>query len=285
VAVVGDEEGERISASTEARTMPGIIMNHAGAESAPREDAHHPGVAKSSTVENTVHGINGGAVMPLSSKTLDLRNGVEANGASVHSEQQKREAGVLLDLPPEVRQLLESDLVSFPRLIQRAAQQCYSSLAQILREMSELPNAPLQNQVNVNGGTSLIHRDGDNKIEVPNKKLKMIQFTDEQQTIFAKLLIIAQWAPHTPDVRKLMQLWAWIKQQSDIHEQAPLRTRWLLSLSRPWKEPPPDIRTALEVLSTGKADWMPDVSCNIVKIILISHCSHVTVQQEASSED
>jgi mediator of RNA polymerase II transcription subunit 14 len=237
--------------------MPGLlVMNHHSADGVPSRDAQ-PRAGDALSGRSDKPTING-----------DVRNGappVTANGFRPPEDGQLKDSRPTLDLPPEVRLQIQEELFSFPKMVQRAAQQCFSNLGKLLAEMADMPNGP---DPGANGINSRLATNGARREDnlQNNKKVRMLKFTDTQQSIFAKLLIMAQWTPHMDEVRRLVDVDKWLHMREIDYD---FFRNSMLELSRQgryYREPNPDIRTALEVLSTGKAPWMPDVclQCNLL---------------------
>lgn len=78
--------------------------------------------------------------------------------------------------------------------------------------------------------------------------------------MFIKLWILSQWSRQAEDVSKLIDIWTWQREAMEKFENAAYFTGDIKISMQSAKMPNPDIKTALEVLSTGKASWMPDLN-------------------------
>lgn len=243
--------------------MPGLVMNQHSAEDAVARDGQARSADDAAAAKVGKPFLNGGAVLPQRDGASSLPNGALANGIQHHQNGELTNRTVTsLDLPPEIHMQIQEELFDFPKLIQRAAQQCYSGLAKLLAEMADMPsttdtNGPLLNGINGRLAVNGARREDNNPAN--NKKARLFEFTNSQQAIFSKLLIMAQWTPHMAEVRRLMDVEKWLRMREIDYEAG---RKSMLDLSRQgrfYREPNPDIRTSLEILSTRKASWMPDL--------------------------
>ena len=166
-------------------------------------------------------------------------------------------------LPPELQHFEESYL-PLSTLIERVAQQCYTGLDDTIQKMAERPrdegqqpNTPVVNGIGhysaTNGATQI------SKEDLRKRTLLMI-FARDQRDKLIKLMVLTQWSRQVGDVSKLIDIWNWLSNQMRTQEEA---ANWIGQVKInmiPMKQNNPDIRTALEVLTSGKASWMPDVS-------------------------
>jgi mediator of RNA polymerase II transcription subunit 14 len=163
-------------------------------------------------------------------------------------------------LPPEI-QHLAAQYHPLSTLLSRTSQECFNMLSEKLTAMADMPVAPqpsgpLTNGVGVHATTNGAGNTSKNNVE---KKRLLMKFAEDQRAKFIKLLVISQWARRAPEIVKIIDLKAWADMQiaeldavvSDIGVM-----RLAMGNAR---QPNPDIKTALEILSTGKASWMPDM--------------------------
>ncbi|KAH8727122.1 mediator complex subunit MED14-domain-containing protein [Phaeosphaeriaceae sp. PMI808] len=103
----------------------------------------------------------------------------------------------------------------------------YNELLETLQNMAELP---------------LVQQTNENADANKRKKLLLMKFAQDNRAKFIKLLKAAA------DVSKLIDIFSWAREQNDHMD-------FLFSSAA--GERNPDIPTALAIMSTGKASWMP----------------------------
>ena len=133
-------------------------------------------------------------------------------------------------------------------LIQRVAQETFNELDDLITSNADLP--PSQ----VNG-----HGPGQPSQMVVNKKTKIWDFAQRNRAKLIKLLVLSDWGRRAEDVSRVIDINNWIMTQKSCFKDA---ASWMGELKRimnQWKEAPPDVKTALETLSTGKAAWINDL--------------------------
>ena len=205
---------------------------------------------------NTVAHINGGQ----DSNRTSI-NGVQA---CIPDTQLNSAAGIgeLIDqLPPEIDHITYGFL-SLSTLITRLVQETFNGLTDVINEMSDLqvsqptmntPFAQANPQVNGNGVVNNSHAN-------VQKKLRMLNFAQDYRAQFIKILVLSNWSRQAKAISKVIDLKIWLDGQKQLFQDA---IWWMGELKRtlgPRKMPNPDLKTALEALSLGKASWLPDVS-------------------------
>jgi len=243
--------------------MPGrLIMEHEGADNAPTSKG--PGAAQTT---------NGVAPHSQSDGLSGAPNGYIPNGHSVPSENMAVSSSMLA-LPPEIRQVMldsgpppEIEHITegfqpLGKLIGRAAQECYNELAEVLDEMAQMQvpqqaNGSLPNGVNHNAGAAGAGVATPTGVQ---KKTMLMSFAHRRREMFIKLWILSQWSRQAEDVSKLIDIWTWQRATMDKFNNAAHFIADIKLSTHNAKMPNPDMKTALEVLSTGKASWMPDLN-------------------------
>lgn len=91
------------------------------------------------------------------------------------------------------------------------------------------------------------------------KKKALLDFVQSTHADWVKALVITNWSRRSDDVSKTIDLNVYTNQQKSfydmlIHEMAELKRG--LGQAR---LPNPDLKTAVQILSTGKAPYMPEV--------------------------
>lgn len=167
-------------------------------------------------------------------------------------------------IPPELQHFEESYL-PLSTLIERVAQQCYNGLEDTIQKMAERPREEAQQS-----GTPMVNGIGHHNAatggaalskEDLRKRTLLMTFARDQRDKLIKLMVLTQWSRQVGDVSKLIDIWNWLSNQIRTQEEA---ANWIGQIKLnmiQMKQTNPDIKTALEVLTSGKASWMPDVSC------------------------
>ncbi|KAI9788584.1 MAG: mediator complex subunit [Peltula sp. TS41687] len=164
------------------------------------------------------------------------------------------------EMPPEVEHIT-AGYQPLSKLVMRLSQETFNDLREVIEALSDMPTSQTPNGHNhykqiTNSATS----NGDD--ETPTniqKKMRLMNFVQERRAQFIKVLVLAQWSRQSQDVSKVIDLKVWLDKQRLLYDEAGL---WLGDLKRsldPAKMPNPDLRTALEVLSTGKVSWLSDL--------------------------
>jgi mediator of RNA polymerase II transcription subunit 14 len=140
-------------------------------------------------------------------------------------------------------------------LLKRMAEKTHNALTNKILELAQMPvpNSAL------NVGPSGITEVDDLSPENLAKKKSLLDFAQSTHADWVKALVITNWSRRSEDVSKTIDLKVYMDQQKSlydmaIHEMAEMK-RGLAQA----RLPNPDLKTALQVLSTGKAPWMPEV--------------------------
>ena len=150
------------------------------------------------------------------------------------------------NMPPEIAHIDEG-FEQLPKLLTRLAQSTHNEVTAKIEEMSQMPLPPP------------IPGQDDLSKENLDKKVQWMKFLEKQHESWTKALVITNWSRVSEDIGKLIDLQAHITERRfyydmAFHEMSELK-RGLVHA----KVPNPDFKTAVEVLSTGKASWMPDL--------------------------
>lgn len=158
------------------------------------------------------------------------------------------------DLPEEIVHITHG-FVPLSLLLTRLAQVTHNSLQD---KMAELAKMPLPATA-VNGNSAAGGLD-DSSSENLRKKGNLASFAQDLHGKWLKALVITEWSRKSEMVSKLIDLKFHIDQQRILYDASLdniVNVKRDLTFAR---MPSPDLKTALQVLSTGKAPWMPDVS-------------------------
>lgn len=248
--------------------MPGIVSRHEGTTKLSE------GVKVATHVQATgeeSEAINKVKLEDYSNGTTHVNldrpvfNGNQAVGASVTTRDIQRKISSAMEkaggqLPPEIDHITFG-YVPLSSLVARLAQETFNGLQDAISDMAEmLVHQPGQNGV-LNNASHQVNGHTHNDLLKVNvqKKLRMLNFANESRAKFIKVLVLSKWARHAHGVSRAIDIKVWLDQQRTDHLNA---VHWIGELKRLLvhiKEPNPDIKTALEVLSLGKASWLPDL--------------------------
>lgn len=156
------------------------------------------------------------------------------------------------DAPPELQSWVDS-YVPFGNLLQRLAQHTYQDLTDTLDKMADLQ--PLQHESQINGLTVLPPTDT-SKTSV-EKKLALLNFAQRHKDRYIKTLVLAEWGRGMDEMNRLVELTMWLRHQEDLGHLAADAIVTLKQAMMQATMPNPNIQGALEILSSGKASWMP----------------------------
>lgn len=220
---------------------PGVTANDSP------KDSKMGGMENGIIYMNGDHGsANGIYVNGISSDPLDFQGTPSAAMADVISQ-----------LPPEIEHITFGYL-PLSTLVARLIQETFNGLTDVINEMSDMQashHVPFNNirpQINGDGL-------GNSSQVIVEKKLRMLEFAQNRRAQFIKVLVLSQWSRQAEEVSKVIDTKLWLDGQRQTFEEA---ASWIGELKRilaPVKMPNPDIKTALEALSLGKASWLPDL--------------------------
>jgi len=187
--------------------------------------------------------VNGMPADPIESKP-QLANGIEnlING----------------QLPPEIEHITYG-YIPLSRLISRLAQETFNNLTDVIDEISTTGAAEATN----NSGFPSNQINGNRGVDSRNsdilKRQRMLEWAQQRRDDFIKILVLSQWSRQAEQVGKCIDLNVWLGTQRRTYNDA---VAWVGEFKRVvehTKLPNPDLKTALEALSLGKASWLPDV--------------------------
>ena len=163
-------------------------------------------------------------------------------------------------LPPEI-QHITFGYQNLAGMIERLAQVTHNNLDQVINELADMDAAPSNNiSRGVNGAAG-----GLNAQTNVQKKEKLWKFAQDARIQLQKALVLSSWSRQAEAVGKAIDINIWLDGQKRALNDA---NWWIGDLKRSLgalRLPPPDIKTAIQTLSTGKADWLQDVSISNTK--------------------
>ncbi|QPG99333.1 hypothetical protein C2857_001507 [Epichloe festucae Fl1] len=243
--------------------MPGVITMEPGGQNGTRTDhdrdfgtngvngvdatdSRHGGLSREKAVA---------APTPTddTSTAKDASRRLESDANGVKAEQSRNRMN---DLPDEIVHITQG-FVPLSLLLTRLAQTTHNALEDKIAELAKMP-VPA---TTMNGTSSSYSSSGpdDTSAENLRKKGALLHFAQEWHGKWLKALVIAEWSRQSPQVSKLIDLKYHIDQQRMLFDAALdniVNVKRDLTFAR---MPSPDLKTALQVLSTGSAPWMPDL--------------------------
>ena len=192
-----------------------------------------------------------------------LMNGTYANGVPPSPTSIQRKPSTTIEnfvrqLPPEIEHVTFG-YVHFSSLISRLVQETFNDLTEVISDMSDMPASQPNQSAPNNHVYPRSNGNGDTSQANVQKKLRMLHFASDRRAQFIKILILSRWARQVEAVSKVIDLNFWLSNQIRQYNEC---CAWMGELKRrltSLREPNPDIKTALEVLSLGKASWLPDL--------------------------
>ncbi|KAM5356249.1 hypothetical protein ACJ41O_002895 [Fusarium nematophilum] len=247
--------------------MPGLISMENGGQNGARSnhdiDSKLNGV-KSAGVDRHQNALDKGKAASGGDISGGAVNGAAASGPQVNgsiqdappSEQQLMEQTPRMnDLPDEIVHITQG-YVPLSKFLTRLAQATHNALQDKVAELAKMPvpaNA-------LNGNSSLPNNTADDiSNENLGKKGVILKFAQDWHSKWVKALVITEWSRKAEMVSKLIDLRFHIQGQQVLFDGAfdnMVNVKRDLTFAR---MPSPDLKTALQVLSTGRAAWMPDL--------------------------
>ncbi|POS72727.1 mediator of RNA polymerase II transcription subunit 14 [Diaporthe helianthi] len=170
----------------------------------------------------------------------------QAQAASSATDQ----ASKMDNLPPEIAHITQN-FIGIPFLLQRLAQKSHNDLQSKIEELSKMLIP--QGSLSGNAGTA-----EDNSEENQNKKANLLHFIQDMHGKWVKALVISEWSRKAGQVSKLIDLNVHINEQLAKYDQG---LDFMGHIKRGLYQarlPDPDLKTALQALSTGQAPWFPE---------------------------
>lgn len=182
---------------------------------------------------------------------VTMENGIQ-NGVPADHDTSRQSR--MNDLPDEIQHITHN-YVPLGVLLSRLAQRTHNQLSAKILELAKMPTAVPA----VNGNSApAVGAPDDTSVENLSKKASLLNFIQEMHGRWTKALIIASWSRKTPTVSKLIDLMNYINKERKAYDES---LDYMVNIKRDLsfaRLPNPDLQTALQVLSTGNATWMPD---------------------------
>jgi len=196
-------------------------------------------------------------------RTTVTSNGILSNGAGSsagHSKATTRtstDPSRWNDLPDEIQHITQG-FVPLGLLVSRLAQRSHNALQDCIMAMAKMPlpaSVAMANGNAVNGSPL----SDDSSPENIRKKAHLLEFVKDEHAKWVKALVMTSWSRKAETVSKLIDLYNAINTQKFDYMRSVehlIDVRAALPAARLGE---PDLQTALQILSTGNATWMPDL--------------------------
>lgn len=159
----------------------------------------------------------------------------------------------LAELPPELVQISRESFHNLSTLLLRISQETYNDLTETLQSMADIPLSQQTNGALPNGTTSQVDLETNRQ-----KKLLLMKFAQDNRAKFIKLLVLTEWGKKASgNVAQLIDLFSWAREQQAHIDYVDTQIERIKIFSNSAAEKNPDITTALQILSTGEAPWLP----------------------------
>ncbi|KAK2784231.1 mediator complex subunit [Emmonsiellopsis sp. PD_33] len=162
-------------------------------------------------------------------------------------------------LPPELVHISQG-FFSLGPLINRATQQCWNDLTELINELADAhasslnPSSHTSSSVTTTNGKHSAGQSGENL----QKKMRILDFAQAKRADFIKILVLSQWSRRAADVSRLIDLQAFIRMRYDSYNGAILSIGEMKRDLIRAQTANPDLTMALEVLSTGRVAAMQE---------------------------
>ncbi|KAI5927684.1 mediator complex subunit MED14-domain-containing protein [Camillea tinctor] len=242
--------------------MPGVVMMENGLRDAlptnhDRLNGQHANGQNGLTSRSSGSGGGSGGNTAANGMVNGVSNG-NGNSAGMDSDQPQRSAygsSRMNDLPDEIQHITQG-YVPLGVLLSRLAQQTHNQLSDEIMALAKMPmSAPAVNGNSAYGDST----SEDASAENLSKKVRLLNFVQEKHAEWVKALVITNWSRKAEPVSKLIDLMHHINMQRKKYDDS---LDYMINVKRDLtfaRVPNPDLKTALYVLSTGTAPWMPDL--------------------------
>ena len=170
--------------------------------------------------------------------------------------------------PPEL-QHVDQGFVPFRIVVERIAQETHNTMEELIMALSDPEFPPTYEKDD--RGHDILSRVLDDANTT--KKNRLWDFAQLWRSKFIKLMVLSQWSRNAAAVSKIIDIHNFIFTQRMNYG---LVLFWMKELKRilvPDKLPAPDLKTAIEVLTTGKVAGGPNVS----PVSLVQVLSQLTI--------
>lgn len=237
--------------------MPGVIMDNVNIEgSVQGPGLSQGGSGSSNSVGSTEKSgyfsdsLNGPAQVNGASRNVDALN--------QHSKAFTDKTGETVPAAPFELPHITQGFFPFGALVNRAAQQCWNDLSELITELAAIQVPPQESPAAATPTNGKVI--GNQSSENVHKKVRLLEFAHAKRAEFIKLLVLSQWSRQAADVSRLIDLQGFIRTRHQAYAAA---LQYVGEMKRDLVRAQvanPDLKTALEVLSKGRVVSLPDVS-------------------------
>ncbi|ROT35467.1 mediator of RNA polymerase II transcription subunit 14 [Sodiomyces alkalinus F11] len=212
-----------------------------------RESSNPPtdkGKAVDSASGSTLNGAKDGSTQPP--KPKGNSDGLQGTVASNRSR--------MNDLPDEIVHITQG-FIPLSTILVRLAQSTHDDLQKAIMDAASVKWMPVTMNGNAANGSDLPDdtSEGNRK-----RKTTLLKFAQDAHTKWVKALVITDWSRKAATVSKLIDLKAHLDGKRMLFDMTLNQLIELkLSLNQA-KLPSPDLKTALQILTTGEAPWIPE---------------------------
>lgn len=170
----------------------------------------------------------------------------------------------LRQLAPELVHISHG-FVPFSMLVNRASQQCWNDLTEIITELAG-PQMRLQEAAvaSTDAGKLKTGNNGGIQIdELMRKKIRLLEFAQTKRADFIKLLVLSNWSRQAAEVSRLIDLQAFIRMRYDSYNDVLLHAASLKRDLIRAQTANPDLATSLESLIRGSVRGISMVRISI----------------------
>lgn len=181
---------------------------------------------------------NGHGTLKTHNHQSPAKPGAQGLGKDIHD--------LATQAPPGIPHI-DHGLLELKTVLARLAQSTHNDLMTVVEELAAFGTPPSTGGVDDNSQHNIA------------KKVKLLKWLEQQHENFTKALVITNWSRSSQEVGKIIDLKTWLDGEKfhydmAFHEMSEMKR----SLTHA-RVPGPDFNTALEVLSTGSASWVPDL--------------------------
>ncbi|KAJ5918667.1 hypothetical protein N7466_010659 [Penicillium verhagenii] len=229
--------------------MPGVIMDHAGVDGSLRQSgfneatngarSHDKSYQLPASINGPVH-VNG--------------MGGDVGALNQSSKMSAQDMGLPRPTPFELPHITQG-FFPFRTLVNRAAQQCWIDLSELVTELSTMSVSSESSTLPAANGKPL----GNQSVENVNKKVRILDFAHAKRAEFIKLLVLSQWSRQAAEVSRLIDIQGFIRTRHQAYTSA---VQYVGEMKRDLVRAQvanPDLKTALEILSKGRVATLPDL--------------------------
>ena len=159
------------------------------------------------------------------------------------------------DLPEELEHITQG-FIPISIFLSRLAQLTHNSLQETVVQLAGMPSPKTE----LNGTiTHLNSAPDDTSADNLRKKAHLLNWAQDFHSKWIKALVIAEWSRKTHLVSKVIDLKWHLDQQRFRYNGAFEGLCYVKNEMSFARLPSPDLKTSLQVLSTGSASWLPDL--------------------------